>query len=71
MKLSINICYRWEIYLYDSEAIKNEGDDPLDAILFHYPTDLSEEHILFTCGHLMSTAKFCENLFSESTRWYL
>ena len=63
--------YRWEIYLYDSEALRKERDDPLDAIVFHYPYNLSEEHVLFTCGHLMSTSKFCRDLFSEDTRYLL
>ena len=69
--INVFIYYRWELYLYDSEMIKHEKDDPLDAILFHYPFVLPPQHILFTCGHLMSIVKFCQEFFSESTRYIL
>ena len=59
---------RLEIYVYDSEAIKREGDDPLNAVLFRYPIEITNENAIFTCGHLMSTIKCCHTIFSESPR---
>ena len=63
-----NPIHRLEIYVYDSEAIKQDGDDPLNAILYRYPNDVTEENAIFICGHLMSTIKCCKTLFSESPR---
>ena len=57
-----------EIYVYDSEAIKYQGDDPLNAVIFRFPYDTTDEHAIFTCGHLMSTIKCCQEVFSETPR---
>ena len=64
----MHIMNRLEIYVYDSEAIKREGDDPLNAVLFRYPIEITDENAIFTCGHLMSTIKCCHTMFSESPR---
>ena len=66
--MSATSMYRREVYVYDSEAVRKEEDDPLDAILFCYPFDISDDHAIFTCGHIMSTIKCCQDFFSESPK---
>ncbi len=43
----------FEAYFYDLEAVADEADDPLKAVLFHWPPDLSDEHVILVAGHLV------------------
>ena len=43
----------FEVYFYDLEAVQDEADDPLKAVLFHWPLQLSEEHVVLVAGHLV------------------
>jgi hypothetical protein len=43
----------FEAYFYDLEAVEDEADDPLRAVLFHWPPDLSDEHVILVAGHLV------------------
>lgn len=42
---------RLELFLYDTEKIKAESDDPQSAILFHYPSELTDKQVLTHAGH--------------------
>ena len=41
-----------EIFLYDTQRVKKETDDPRSAIIFHYPQNLPDRSILLHAGHL-------------------
>ena len=40
-----------EIYVYDYNKVQSEWDNPQDAVLYHYPSHLSERVILTTACH--------------------
>ncbi len=42
----------YEVYMYDTELPESELEDPLKAVLYHYPAHLSEERVLLTAGQL-------------------
>ena len=43
----------FEAYFYDLEAVDDEADDPLKAVLCHWPLGLSDEHVVLVAGHLV------------------
>ena len=47
-----------EVYVYDTRAVDSEAVDPLNAVLFHYPKELTEEKVLVTAGQLAAVAQF-------------
>ncbi|XP_050301401.1 uncharacterized protein LOC126739666 isoform X2 [Anthonomus grandis grandis] len=52
------------LFLYDSELLKQEEDDPNSAILYFYPTWVSEHQKTALCGQLMGTTLCLKGLFS-------
>lgn len=43
-----------ELFLYDTEKVKREEDDPRSAIIFHHPLELADKDVLLRAGHLAS-----------------
>ena len=43
-----------EAYFYDLEALEDEYDDPLTSILFRWPPNLTDDHVILVAGHLVS-----------------
>lgn len=52
------------IFVYDTELLKKEEDDPNSAILYFYPTWVSDEQKTALCGQLMGTILCLRGLFS-------
>ena len=44
---------RMEAYFYDLEAVVDEADDPLKAVIFRWPMDLDDDHVIMVAGHLV------------------
>ena len=61
---------QYEVYVYDTEAIESESDDPLKAVLFHHPSSLSPEHVLITAGQLAGIAHFFSATLGEEARFF-
>lgn len=43
------------IFVYDSEMLQKEDDDPANAILYFHPTWVSDQQKAALCGQLMGT----------------
>ncbi|XP_014261956.1 uncharacterized protein LOC106674035 isoform X2 [Cimex lectularius] len=52
------------IFLYDFELCKTESDDPLDAIVYFYPTWVNSEQRHYLCSQLMGVTQFFSEVFS-------
>ncbi|KAF7271790.1 hypothetical protein GWI33_015374 [Rhynchophorus ferrugineus] len=52
------------IFVYDTELLKREEDDPNSAILYFYPTWVSEQQKTLLCGQLMGTLNCIRSLFT-------
>ncbi|XP_066138280.1 uncharacterized protein HPS4 isoform X2 [Euwallacea fornicatus] len=52
------------IFLYDIELLKHEEDDPNSAILYFYPTWVSDHQKTALCGQLIGTVLCLRGLFS-------
>ena len=59
---------KFEVYVYDTERIQSEYDDPLEAVLFHHPPGLSPEHVLVTAGQLAGVAQFFSITLGEDPK---
>ena len=42
-----------EAYFYDLEAVVDEADDPVEAVIFRWPVDLDDDHVIMVAGHLV------------------
>ena len=42
-----------EAYFYDLEAVVDEADDPLMAVIFRWPMELDDDHVILVAGHLV------------------
>ncbi|KAL1517559.1 hypothetical protein ABEB36_001308 [Hypothenemus hampei] len=51
------------IFLYDTELLRREEDDPNSAILYFYPSWVSDQQKTALCGQLMGTLMCSKNLF--------
>ena len=60
----------YEIYIYDTELLQSEYDDPLNAVIFHYPSILTAEHVLMTAGQLAGVAQFFSSTFGEDAHCF-
>lgn len=52
------------VFIYDCELCKKEEDDPQDAIIYFYPTWVSDEQRHALCSQLMGVTQFCSAVFS-------
>lgn len=66
----MNSAARLELFLYDTEKIKVESDDPQSAILFHYPPELTDKQVLTHAGHFAALylASHAFTAFSASVK---
>ena len=48
-----------EAYFYDLEAVEDEADDPLKAVIFRWPVDLDDDHVVMVAGHLVRSSVKC------------
>lgn len=60
----------YEVYVYDTERVTSEYDDPLSAVLFHYPKGLDQEHVLLISGQLAGIAHFFSATFGEEAKFF-
>lgn len=50
------------VFVYDTECCQDEADDPVKAVLYFYPSWVSDVQKVSLCGQLMGTAHFlCDN----------
>ncbi|RZC43137.1 uncharacterized protein BDFB_002659 [Asbolus verrucosus] len=52
------------IFVYDSQMLQKEEDDPSTAILYFHPTWVSDQQKTALCGQLMGTVHCVKSIFS-------
>ncbi|XP_026467279.1 uncharacterized protein LOC113370807 [Ctenocephalides felis] len=52
------------LFVYDTLHCQTEHDDPSEAVLYFYPSWVSDQQRLALCGQLMGTTYFLKNVFS-------
>ncbi|XP_065161908.1 uncharacterized protein HPS4 [Atheta coriaria] len=52
------------IFVYDTQLLKHEGDDPASAILYFHPGWVSDQQKTALCGQIMGTAHFLKSVFA-------
>lgn len=53
------------MFVYDCERCQKEEDDPQDAVVYFYPSWVSEQQRLALCGQLMGVSQFLNTAFSS------
>lgn len=53
------------IFVYDTELLKNEEDDPSTAILYFHPGWVSDQQKTSLCGQIIGTARFLTETFTS------
>ncbi|XP_055838815.1 uncharacterized protein LOC129906876 isoform X4 [Episyrphus balteatus] len=51
------------VFVYDTEYCKDETNDPINAVLYFYPSWVSDIQKLALCGQLMGTSQFLKHCF--------
>lgn len=49
------------VFVYDTECLSAEGDDPASAVLYFHPNWVSNTQKLALCGQLMGTSYFLKD----------
>lgn len=52
------------VFVYDCEMCQHEEDDPQDAVVYFYPSWVSEQQRLALVGQLMGVSHFLNSVFS-------
>lgn len=52
------------MFVYDCERCQHEEDDPQDAVVYFYPSWVSEQQRLALCGQLIGVTQFFNTSFS-------
>lgn len=52
------------VFVYDCERCQHEEDDPQDAVVYFYPSWVSEQQRLALCGQLIGVTQFFKTSFS-------
>lgn len=52
------------VFVYDSERCQKEEDDPNNAVVYFYPSWVSEQQRLALCGQLMGVTQFISSAFA-------
>lgn len=53
------------VFVYDCEMCQREEDDPQDAVVYFYPSWVSEQQRLALVGQLMGVSQFLNTVFSS------
>lgn len=51
------------VFVYDTECLKDEADDPIAAVLYFHPSWVSDTQKVALCGQLMGTSYFLKDCF--------
>ncbi|XP_037944619.1 uncharacterized protein LOC119678611 isoform X1 [Teleopsis dalmanni] len=51
------------VFVYDTECLKEEADDPVNAVLYFHPSWVSDTQKVALCGQLMGTTYFLKDCF--------
>ncbi|XP_017839556.1 uncharacterized protein LOC108597490 isoform X2 [Drosophila busckii] len=51
------------VFVYDTECLKDEADDPISAVLYFHPSWVSDTQKVALCGQLMGTSYFLKDCF--------
>ena len=62
---------QFQLYVYDTELIRSEWDDPISAIIFTYPPAVPMERKLAIAGTLTGVFNFFEQLLEDEVSVYL
>lgn len=54
------------VFVYDTECLKAETDDPVSAVLYFHPSWVSDTQKLALCGQLMGTSYFLKDSFFKA-----
>lgn len=53
------------VFVYDTEKLTHEDDDPIRALLYFYPNWVSDVQKIALCGQLMGTVTFLQATFGK------
>ncbi|XP_011213231.2 uncharacterized protein LOC105233007 isoform X1 [Bactrocera dorsalis] len=53
------------VFVYDTECLKDEADDPVKAVLYFHPSWVSDTQKVALCGQLMGTSYFLKDCFCK------
>lgn len=53
------------IFVYDTEILRNEEDDPASAILYFHPTWVSDQQRTALCGQIIGTTRCIKSIFTS------
>lgn len=53
------------VFVYDTHCLKDEADDPVNAVLYFHPSWVSDSQKLALCGQIMGTANFLRETFGK------
>ncbi|XP_013106699.2 uncharacterized protein LOC106086530 isoform X2 [Stomoxys calcitrans] len=51
------------VFVYDTESLKEEADDPVKAVLYFHPSWVSDTQKIALCGQLMGSSYFLKDCF--------
>lgn len=51
------------VFVYDTECLTDEADDPISAVLYFHPSWVSDSQKVALCGQLMGTSYFLKDCF--------
>ncbi|XP_032591259.1 uncharacterized protein LOC6561191 isoform X2 [Drosophila grimshawi] len=51
------------VFVYDTECLQDEADDPIAAVLYFHPSWVSDTQKVALCGQLMGTSYFLKDCF--------
>jgi len=51
------------VFVYDTECLIDEADDPISAVLYFHPSWVSDSQKVALCGQLMGTSYFLKDCF--------
>ncbi|XP_065366838.1 uncharacterized protein HPS4 isoform X3 [Calliphora vicina] len=51
------------VFVYDTECLKEEADDPVKAVLYFHPSWVSDTQKVALCGQLMGSSYFLKDCF--------
>lgn len=49
------------VFVYDTECLKEEADDPVKAVLYFHPSWVSDTQKVALCGQLMGSSYFLKD----------
>ena len=62
---------QFQLFVYDTELIRSEWDDPISAVIFTHPADVTMERKLAIAGTLTGVFNFFEQLLEDEVGVYL